>query len=264
MEFKDNIEHMARYQREFASYNSRRKAFFRAYFKYYHRLEVMGLSKLPEGAALIVTNHSGGFDLDIVSLSDCAHPTRPIHALIAEPWHYLSSNWGRYWVGGGIPLWTRGGIRWEYIDPYLQEGGEHYPSLVSIYPEGHSGTFRGRHFLNKFFPGVVRIALRYRVPLVPTAMTGFQKASPILGEIHRDHGPNDPILLPFTFPAKLKIEFGEPFELDQYYGASLSREEEFWVANQVVRPKVAEILERHGRTIMREPDVAMKEPGVRG
>ncbi len=251
-EYKRNLERMDRYRSEFAGYNEKRKAFFRAYFKYYHRLEVIGASSVPAGPALIVARHGGGFDLDIVSLSDCALPDRPIHGLIASDWHFLFSKWGRYWVGGGIPLWTRGGVRWEYIDPYLKEGGQMYPSLVSIYPEGHSGTFRDRHSLHKFFPGVVRIALRYRVPLVPTAMVGFHYASPILGEIERDHGPNDPLILPFTLPAKLKIEFGQPFELEEYYGSSLTREEEYEVANRVVRPRLFELMAKHGPADARE------------
>jgi 1-acyl-sn-glycerol-3-phosphate acyltransferase len=245
----DKIE---KYHKDFARYNQIRKAFFKWYFKIYHRLEVIGLDKVPDGPALVATNHSGGFDLDIVALSDCAHPDRQIHGLIAENWHFINSNWGKYWVGGGIPLWTRGGIRWEYIDPYLKEGGKHYPSLVSIYPEGHSGLFKERYFLNKFFPGVVRIALHYQVPIVPVGMVGFQKASPILAEIERDHGPNDPILLPFTFPFKLKIEFGKPFELNDYYGQQLTKEEEFKISNNIVRPKVHEILERHGKTVMKD------------
>lgn len=260
MELENKKKRIEEYQQEFARYNRIRKKFFRAYFRYYHRYEVIGLENIPGGPALIATNHSGGFDLDIVALSDCTLPKRPIHSLIAENWHFLNHVWGRYWVGGGIPLWTQGGIRWEYIDPYLEKGGSEYPGLVAVYPEGHSGTFRRRHVLSMFFPGVVRIALHYRVPIVPVVMINFHWASPILSEIHRDHGPNDPILPPFTFPVKLKAEFGEPFELDEYYGRELAREEEFWVANEVVRPKLAHILERHSKVILGDVTFEMKKP----
>ncbi len=260
MIFEYNIENILKYERDFRKYNQIRKKVFRSYFRIYHRYEIIGLDNIPEGPALIATNHSGGFDLDIVALSDCTHPAREIHSLIAENWHFLNHAWGRYWVGGGIPLWTRGGIRWEYIDPYLEKGGVEYPGLVAIYPEGHSGTFRRRHVLSVFYPGVVRIAVRYRVPIVPVAMIGFHWASPIIGEIERGHGPNDIIPLPFTIPVKLIAEFGEPFELDDYYDRELSREEELRVANEVVRPRISEILKKHTKVVLGETDFEMKKP----
>ncbi len=244
-EFAANREKMAAYQRNFQRYNRVRKAFLRNWLRFYHRLEVIGIDRLPAGPALIAANHGGGFDLDIMTLSDCCHPTRPIQTLIDYNWHYHRHWWGRYFIGSGIPLWTTGGIRWDYLDPYLKPGGESFPGLVAIFPEGHSGAFRRRRVLSPFFPGVVRIALRYRLPIVPAAMVGFHSAAPILYEIQRDHGPNDIVFLPFTFPVKLKVEFGEPFELTEYYGQELPREEEFRVANDLVRPRLAALLAKH-------------------
>lgn len=260
MTYQANLVKMEEYQRKFARYNFIKRSYFRWYFKLYHRLEVSGEVNIPKGAALIAANHSGGFDLDIIALSHFAHPERPIHALIAQDWHYLNSPWGRYYVGSGIPLWTQGGIRWDYIDPYLDRDGGRYPGLVAIYPEGNSSTFSRRHVLGTFFPGVVRIALRYRVPIVPAAMIGFCNAAPIFREIERDHTPNDVICPPFTFPVKLKIEFGALFELSGYYGMSLSREEESWVANEVVRPRLAELLSRHTKVEFGKTDVEMRRP----
>jgi 1-acyl-sn-glycerol-3-phosphate acyltransferase len=258
--YRENVARMEEYRERFARYNRIKRSCFRRYFRLYHRLEVIGTEHIPEGPALIAANHGGGFDLDIVSLSRFAHPGRPIHVLIAEEWHYLNSPWGRYWVGDGIPLRTRGGIRWEYIDPYLDKSGDHYPGLVAIFPEGNSSTFWRRHVLGAFFPGVVRIALRYRVPIVPAAMIGFSRAAPILTEIERDHTAGDVICLPFTFPLKLKIAFGAPLVLDDYDGMILSREEEFWVANEVVRPRLAEVLDRHTKVELAKAGVKMNKP----
>ena len=144
------------------------------------------------------------------------------------------------------------------MDPFLADGGRYFPALVAIYPEGHSGRFRERRVLHRFCPGVVRIALRYQVPLVPVAMTGFHLASPIIAELERDHGPNDVIPLPFTLPVKLRADFGEPFTLDEYYGRALSRDEEFEVANEVVRPRLAELLSKRGPVVL-EPWAAVRE-----
>jgi len=264
-EFEENARRMEAYQQEFAGYNRRKRKFFQAYFKYYHRLEVLGRENLPPGPALLAANHSGGLDLDIVALSYCCLPDRDIHVLIVESWHYLRSIWGRYYIGGGIPLWTQGGIRYEYIDPYLEPGGEHYPGLVAIYPEGNSGTFAERRLLHRFFSGVVRLAVHYQVPIVPVAQVGFHQACPILKELPRDHEPADPIAPLFAFPVKLKVEFGKPFTLENYYRRNLTRPEENWIANEVVRPKVAELLAHHRRVAMQEVKVEMKEPAsVRG
>ncbi len=259
-EFEKNARRMQAYHQAFAGYNRRKKKFFQAYFKYFHRLEVLGRENVPPGPALIAANHSGGLDLDIVALSYCSLPDREIHVLIVETWHYLNSQWGRYYVGGGIPLWTRGGIRYEYIDPYLKPGGDRYPSLVAIYPEGDSGTFRERHRLRRFFSGVARIAIHYQVPILPVAQVGFQKACPILKEIPLDHEPGYPIAPLFPFPVKLKVEFGKPFTLEKYYGRELSRPEENWIANEVIRPQIAELLAKHTRTVVPEVKGEMKEP----
>lgn len=233
------------YHSRFARYNRRKKAFLKWYFKLYHRLEVRGLDNIPEGPALIVPNHSGGFDLDIMAIMFFAHPSREISVLIAREWHFIESTWGRYFVGGGIPLRLRGGIQYDYIDPWLVKGGARFPGLVCIFPEGGSGTVWNRGKLKPFYPGVVRLALRYQVPIVPVAMIGFDLASPIVMEIARDHRTPDVVMPPFTLPVKTRIEFGRPFELESLYGRELGRKDEFRIANEIVRPRVAEVIHRH-------------------
>jgi len=236
---------------------------FRKYFKFYHRLEVKGLENIPAGPALIVPNHSGGYDLDIVAISHCCHPTREIQVLIMDKYHFINSMWGRYWTVGGIPLWLQGGIRWQYINPYLHKGGSQYPGLVCMFPEGQSGLFQRRHILNQFFPGVVRIALRYKVPIVPVASVGFHKVSPIFKEYPQEHGPPDPILFsPITFPVKIIIEFGKPFELKEFYGKKMTTQEEWWVANRVIRPKVASILSKYRQVELATVNVKMNRSSI--
>jgi len=239
-----------------------RKLLFRQYLKFYHRLKVIGLEKIPKGPAVIVPNHSGGYDLDIVTISLC-HPTRDIEVLIMDKYHYINSMWGRYWTAGGIPLWLSGGIRWQYINPYLHKKGSQYPGLVCMFPEGHSGTFQRRQIINKFYPGVVRIALKYKVPIVPVATVGFHEAIPILKEYPQEHGPPDPILFSLIpFPVKIIIEFGEPFELDAYYDVPLTKEEEWWIANRIVRPKVAQIRRKYSKIQLMKVNMKMKEPSI--
>jgi len=247
-------------------YNSFRKNhhfLFRQYFKFYHRLEVKGLENIPRGPAIIASNHSGGYDLDIVAISHCCHPTREIHVLIMDKYHYINSMWGRYWIAGGLPLWLSGGIRWQYINPYLHKSGSQYPGLICMFPEGQSGLFQERHIIYKFFPGVVRIALKYKTPIVPAATVGFHKAVPILKVYPQEHGPPDPILYSIVpFPFKIRIEFGIPFELDAYYDMNLTPAEEWWIANKVIRPKVAAIRKKYTKVQLAKVDVKMQKPSL--
>jgi 1-acyl-sn-glycerol-3-phosphate acyltransferase len=247
---------------KYQTFLKNRKFLFRQYFKFYHRLRVIGLEKIPKGPAVIAPNHSGGYDLDIVAINLC-HPTRDIHVLIMDKYHYINSMWGRYWTAGGIPLWLSGGIRWQYINPYLHKKGSQYPGLVCMFPEGHSGTFQRRQIINKFFPGVVRIALKYKVPIVPVATVGFHEAIPILKEYPQEHGPPDPIFFSLIpFPVKIIIEFGEPFELDAYYNTHLTKEEEWWIANKIIRPKIAQIHSKYSKVQLTKVDVKMKKPSI--
>jgi 1-acyl-sn-glycerol-3-phosphate acyltransferase len=248
---------------KYQTYKRIHRFLFRQYFKLYHRLEVRGIDNIPKGPAIICPNHSGGYDLDIVAISYCCHPTREIHVLIMDEWHYINAMWGRYWTAGGIPLWLSGGIRWQYINPYLHKQGSQYPGLVCMFPEGQSGLFQRRHVLNKFFPGVVRIALKYRVPIVPVATVGFHKAVPILKEAPQEKGPPEPVFLSLIpLPFKITIELGKPFELSEYYGMNLSKAEEWWIANNIIRPKVAALRRKYTKVQLAKVDVKMKRPTI--
>ncbi len=238
------------YHGKFARYNGVKRALARRYFSLYHGLRVIGAERVPAGPALIAANHGGGFDLDITALSHFSRTGRDVQVLIDANWHFLNHWWGKYFIGSGIPLWLTGGIRYEFIDPWLSHGGENFPGLVAIFPEGNSGTFRKRHVLQRFFPGVVRLALHYHVPIVPAAMIGFHLASPIIKEIPRDHRTPDIIFPPLTLPARCTIHFGEPFELREFYGKTLSKDEERRVANELVRPRLLEVLNEHGEYTM--------------
>ncbi len=246
---------------KYTSYQKQRKFIVRNYFKIYNRLKVIGIENIPEGPAIIAPNHSGGFDLDIVAISDCCHPTRAIEVLIMDEWHYINSLWGKYWVASGIPLWLKGGIRWQYINPYLHAKGSQFPGLVCIFPEGQSGLFHRRHVINQFFPGVVRIALKYKVPIVPTTTIGFHKINPILSENRPEHGPPEPSsMAPIPLPFKAKIEFGKPFELDEYYDKKITKEEEWWIANNIIRPKVAKLRSKYTKVELAKVKFSMKKP----
>jgi 1-acyl-sn-glycerol-3-phosphate acyltransferase len=260
MEYSEYKKISDDYHSEFARYNRIKKAILKKYFKYYHRLEVIGQDNIPDGPAILAPNHPGGMELDIFALEHCGHKTREITTLIVESWHFLNHAWGRWYVGSGIPLRIAGGLRYDYTDPYLKEGGEHYPGIVCTYPEGNVPHFRNRNSVFKYFPGVVRLALNYRAPIIPVALINFSEACPVVKIIPKEKQPDDIICLPFAFPLKLWIEYGEPIYLDKYYGRQLTKTEEFWIANEVVKPAHIKLRQKHHSIDVRPVDVEMKRP----
>lgn len=221
-----------------------RRAFYRNYFSLFHRLEVTGRENIPDGPVLLYANHGGGFDLDVLAMSYAFSRARPVQVMIAENWHFTRSRWGRFAVASGIPTPTRGGVCWNYLDPFLKQDGSRKNEMVTIFPEGSQSTWWNRKRLLNFFPGVVRIALHYKVPLVPVAMVGFNRAAPVLYERPVDHGPADPWVMLPPWPKKLRIVTGEPLLLHENYSGPLSRGEEEHIANTMLRPLLMELLNR--------------------
>ncbi len=219
-----------------------------------------GIENIPAGAAVIAPNHAGGYDLDLLALAYFGHPSRTITPMIIDNWHFINSAWGRYYVGCGIPVWTGTGLNYKYLDPLLAPDGPEFPGLVALFPEGNIPHFRDRNVLGMFHPGVVRMALRYRVPVVPAAMVGFDTACPVLKVIHHEKRPDDIVCLPFTLPFKLIVEYGRPVYLDEFYGMKVSKREEYWIANEVLRPHLGDLLAKYRRTVFAPVTAPSKKP----
>ncbi len=227
-------------------YERRRLAFLRAYFRIYHRIRIRGLEHLPEGPAVIAANHSGGFDLDTLAISACGHPLRAVTVLYWEKYHFLNHWWGRTAVGESVPVAPGNDLPWEILDRYFLPGGERYPGLICVFPEGSSRIFRDRRSLGRFYPGAARIALRYGVPVVPAAMIGFHRACPILKSVPRKGMPDDPIhFLPVTFPFRLTIRYGEPLDMRMYHDAINDRRRQSEIAELIVKPRVAALMREY-------------------
>ncbi len=248
MEYSEFQQIEKDYHTKFETYNRRKKNFFKWYFKLYHRLEIRGIENIPDGPALIIPNHAGGYDLDLLALSHFAVPEREVTPMIIHSWHYTGHWWGRWYVGAGLPLFQGKGMQYDYYNPYLKPGGEKFPGLMVLFPEGNIKTFGERHRLGKFYPGVFRIARKYQIPLIPAAMIGFGKASPVMKAIHHEGRPDDVAIFPFTLPKKLIIEFGKPIFMNKHYDLSYSKEEEFEIANEEIRPQLHELLRKYHNT----------------
>ena len=233
------------HRQDFEKWNRRKEIFFKWYFRLYHRLEIRGRENIPDGPAVIIPNHAGGYDLDLLALTFFSLPGRKVTPLIIHSWHYAHHWWGRWYVGAGLPLYPGRNMQYDYFDDYLKPGGENYPGLMVLFPEGNIKGFSERHHLGKFYPGALRLALKYQVPLIPAAMVGFAEASPVVKVIEHENRPDDLVIFPFTLPKKLVVEFGEPVSLESHYDFSYSKEEEFKIINTEVRPRLASLLEKY-------------------
>ncbi len=260
MNYEEYLRLSEEYYNKYGTYNRIKRSLLRPYFRFFHRLEVTGLENIPDGPAIIAANHTGGFDLDLTALSYFAHPRREITPLITESWHFINSLWGKLCVGCGLPLPTKGGLPYDLLDPYLMKGGGRYPGLICIFPEGNIKSIYQQYTLGKFFPGPVRMALRYRVPVIPAALIGFQSACPVFKIIPHNHAPDDVICLPFTLPFKTRIEFGKPVDLSEYYGRNLNKAQEYWIANNVLQPALADVLGKHAAVKLDDVDAPMRDP----
>ena len=260
MDYPTYKKHSDEYHRKFARYNKFKIAFLKKYFRYFHRLEVIGRENIPDGPAILAPNHPGGMELDIFAVSYCAHEKREPVTLIVEDWHFINHAWGRWYVGSGLPLGVPGGISHEYTDPYLKDGGENYPGLICIFPEGKVPHLRDRHSVFNYFPGVVRLALYYKVPVLPVALINFAEACPVIKIFNHDKKPDDILCLPFAFPLKLKIEIGKPIYLNDYYDKQLGKAEEFWIANEIIRPAHIKIREKYYKIDVKPVDTIMAPP----
>jgi 1-acyl-sn-glycerol-3-phosphate acyltransferase len=159
---------------------------------------VRGPSSLPLGpnqGAMIVSNHRSSIDpFFIQTVAD-----RPTHWMVAREYcDHPAFAWFLKGICEVIPV-RRGGVDTQATRTAIRlasEGG-----LVGVFPEGRINMTD--EVLLPARPGVIVMALRARVPIVPCYIEG----SPF----------NRVPWSPFFMPAKVRITFGEPMDLSDHY-----------------------------------------------
>jgi 1-acyl-sn-glycerol-3-phosphate acyltransferase len=229
------------------------------WLRHYHRLEVRGIENLPKkGSAVIAPNHSGGLDLDNFSLMCALEQFKTSNPLRKRIWlcywdlYAVESKPFASWVQkfSPIPISLTGkGIPYNLVSKIVEKG-----ELIAIMPEGHSAALYEGYRLWKFYPGVIRLHLRYKIPIIPTAMIGFITAAPIFSNRYNP-GEIPPwekeSMFPLAFPKKLIIHFGEPIYFKEYYDREVNKSIMFELASKV-REKVKEVISiyRKGVTLI--------------
>lgn len=224
--------------------------------RYYNRFEIRGINNLPrEGSAIIALNHSGGLDLDnfcIMSALEQFKTNNPARKRIWlcywDKWSIGDNVWAS-WVQKFSPIpisLTGNGIPFKLVDKIIKKG-----ELISITPEGHSAALHEGYRLWKFYPGVIKLHLRYKIPIIPTASIGFVKAAPIITHHYNpDLVPpwEKELMLPFIFPYKLIFHFGKPIVYEDYFNQNVSKEILYNLARDL-RTKVKDMISLYRRNV---------------
>jgi 1-acyl-sn-glycerol-3-phosphate acyltransferase len=191
------------------------------------RCEIEGIENVPsDGAALLVSNHSGALPPDaamIVKAVKEEHPRpRPVHLTVE---HFFKGFPGFSMLVpkiGGVAAHPANVQRLLYDEQ----------QLVLVFPEGRKGTeklYKDRYRLRRFGRGgFVEAAMRGRAPIVPIAVVGAEESMPAFAQLKPLQRLTGLIYFPITptwphlgllgmvgyLPAKFKIRFLPPVRTD--------------------------------------------------
>lgn len=199
----------------------------RPLFDKYFRVRTLGLDRVPdEGAAMVVSNHSGAVPIDAMMLVHALatrHPAKRILRCVGADlvWRMpFAGEFGRK---------TGNVVACDEDAEGLLDRGE----LMGVFPEGFKGTGKGwsnRYKLQRFGRGgYIELAFRKRVPIVPVAIVGAEEAYPMIANLkvlshlfgfpYFPVTPTFPLLGPLgaiPLPSKWIIEFGDPIDPSEY------------------------------------------------
>jgi 1-acyl-sn-glycerol-3-phosphate acyltransferase len=221
------------------------------FYEKWFRVEIDGIDNIPkEGPAIIVPNHSGQLPFDGMMISVAAmkemEPPRMPRSMI-EKWFPTLPIFGRILTRGGQVV----GIT-ENAEKLLANG-----ELVMIFPEGALGSgkiWSNRYQIQRFTHGFMELAIRYKAPIVPTAVIGGEEQAPafvnvewLAKKIGFPYFPLTPTfpwlgLLGFVpLPSKYRIYFGKPLEFAGFE-ADIDHPERIHEHVEIVRATVQEMV----------------------
>jgi len=187
----------------------------KAIYDYYFRVESYGLENVPkDGSAFVISNHSGQLPIDgtLIATALATNPNGPRAPRVmierffpTVPFVYTFLTQVGAIIGDPINC-----IK-------MLENDE----IIIVFPEGVRGSgkpYRMRYQLQYMGTGFVRIAVQTKSPIVPVGVVGCEETMPSMGSVDPLARllaiPYVPIAVPFPFPAKVIINFGEPIYLD--------------------------------------------------
>lgn len=155
----------------------------------------------PGQGAVVVCNHRGPADPAFIALT----VNRMVHWMVAKEYCVHPAFAWFLRTCEVIPV-SRGGVdtaATKLAIRYAREGG-----LVGLFPEGRINTTDDLLLPGR--PGVAKIALKARVPVVPCYVSGSPYDGTIMGCL--------------LMPARVRLQVGQPIDLSPYYGRGNDRE----------------------------------------
>ncbi|HVU05456.1 MAG TPA: lysophospholipid acyltransferase family protein [Polyangiaceae bacterium] len=217
-----------------------------ALHRLYFRTTVHGIENVPEGRALLISNHSGQLPIDgmmiaMTMLMD-AEPPRVVRSMV-EKWvqtlPFVSMLFNRTGQVVGVP---------ENCARLLEQ-----EELILAFPEGTRGIskpFTRRYQLEEFGLGFMRLAIEARAPIVPVAVIGAEEQFINVGNMEwlaKALGvPVLPVVPQFLvpggmmpLPTKYHIYFGEPLHFDgDPDDDDAVMEEKVWLVRQTIQSMI--------------------------
>ena len=198
-------------------------------YEKWFRVEARGVEHVPpDGAAILVANHSGVIPFDGLMISAAV---RRLHAKHRDV-RWLVENEAHHFPFFGLAMSRLGAVRAcpENATLLLDRG-----AVVAVFPEGMQGlrkTISERYRLQRFGRGgAIKLALRMGAPVIPVAVVGGEETYPVLARMEMfaeaigvpfiPITPTFPVLGPLgllPLPTRWRIQFGPPVPL----GASAS------------------------------------------
>jgi 1-acyl-sn-glycerol-3-phosphate acyltransferase len=212
-------------------------------YRYWFRVENIGIASLPAGRCLVIANHAGQVALDAGMISVAA-------VLEAKPPRILRGM-GEFFLPNvpflNIIMHRMGsvvGTPKNCID--LLENDE----AVIAFPEGVRGIsklFWERYRLREFGLGFMRLAIASGAPIVPVAVVGSEEQTIAIANLERIGKlvglPSLPITLTFPWLGPLGL-LPLPVKYRIYWGEPMRFEGDPNDADDAVRRKVAEVQQR--------------------
>lgn len=178
-------------------------------------VEVRGLENVPEGRALLVANHSFGFDVAFPVAAITRRTGRAVYSLGEHAW-WMFPGLRRFAAAVGVVDGTH-----QNADRLLSAD-----QLVLVMPGGLRESMKPRELRYRLLwghrYGFVRTAIRNRAPVVPVACVGGDELFDLVGNpFERGRkwlGRAFPIPrpwagVPIVHPVKLRYAIGEPLVL---------------------------------------------------
>ena len=187
------------------------------------RPRVVGSAHLPRrGGALVASNHLAVLDSFVLPLMVPRRMTFPAKVEYFTAPGPLGALKRWFFTGmGQVPI-DRGNAQAARaaLDTGVRVLGE--GRLFGIYPEGTRSP-DGR--LYKGRTGVARMTLEARVPVVPVAMVGTDRANPVGSRLWR--------------PRRIEIRIGRPLDFSRYFGLPDDRQVERAITDEIMAELLA-------------------------